>query len=464
MHVILRESVPFRAAAFREGKTERTTRILDEELWGLLERNWPDCQDLVLMLKKTGSASVTAEWALLKPIITTGASELRNQNQEFQMNRIVLSLFIILLGCQQNTSQVEKQSPSTQDYSDWHERALFLAGLPTSRAFQERPDIAKILKLPHYQDHVRQMNAFWTSVDRKRVAPMTAWWRAELSPRMDGIKTDTALYPLSGGDLLNFKLIYPDAKRYVMIAMEKPGRMPDPSSMTDPQLQEGLYSVRKMLGNIALTGYFFSRWMNWYMNPEKYGFFGTLPTVSVFLVRLGHRIETVDQTCVNEEGKLVTESVNPCYLPGYRIGFMDGNTGEEKELFYHSTRIDNALFSDSTARGRYIHSLGNVAVMMKAAVYLFHRSAHQEGARYLLEHSEVIVQDDSGIPYRSFKPDQWDITLYGTYRYPLPGMGVYPQQDLIRAYSQGSEHLPFAYGYGPKTAAKASGLMVAFSK
>ncbi|HBS06856.1 MAG TPA: hypothetical protein DEA96_17935 [Leptospiraceae bacterium] len=380
------------------------------------------------------------------------------------MHRIGISLIaILLLACQQNTSQVEKQNPEEAQYSEWHERALFLAGLPTSEEFRKKPEVARIIRLPHYQDHVRQMNAFWTTVDQKRVAPMTAWWRAELSPRMDGIKTDTALYPLSGGDLLNFKLIYPDAKRYIMIAMEKPGRMPAPDSMTDPQLQEGLYSVRKMLGNIALTGYFFSRWMNWYMNPEKYGFYGTLPTVSVFLVRLGHRIESVDQTCINEQGKLVTES-NPCYLPGYRISFIDGNTDEKKELFYHSTRIDNDLFSESTARGRYIQSLGKVAVMMKAAVYLFHRPAHQAGAQYLLEHSEVIVQDDSGIPYGRFDRDRWDITLYGTYRYPLPGMGVYPQQDLIRAYGQGSEHLPFAYGYGPKTAARASGLMVAFSR
>ena len=82
----------------------------------------------------------------------------------------------------------------------------------------------------------------------------------------------------------------------------------------------------------------------------------------------------------------------------------------------------------------------------------------------MLEHSEVIVQDDSGIPYRLFDKSRWDISLFGTYRYPLPGMGVYPQQDLIRAYAGGSEHLPFAYGYGPKTAARASGLMVAFAK
>lgn len=375
----------------------------------------------------------------------------------------ILLISALLLTCQQNTSQVEKQNPEELERSEWHDRALFLAGLPTSQKFQKRPEIARILKLPHYEDHRRQMNAFWSTVDRQRVKPMTAWWRSELSPRMDGVKTRTALYPLSGGDLLNFKLMYPDAKKYVMIAMEKPGSMPDPTSMTDPQLQEGLYSVRKMLGNIALTGYFFSRWMNWYMNPEKYGFFGTLPTVSVFLVRLGHEIRTVDETCVNEAGKLVLENTTPCYLPGYRITFRDGNTDEQKELYYHSTRIDNALFSESTARGKYIQSLGKVAVMMKAAVYLFHRQAHAAGAQYLMENSEVIVQDDSGIPYRYFSASNWDITLYGTYRYPLPGMGVYPQQDLIRAYNAGSEHLPFAFGYGPKTAARASGLMVAFS-
>lgn len=379
------------------------------------------------------------------------------------MNRISAILILFVAGfCQQNTSQVEQ--PVTEVNSQWQDRALFLAGLPTSKEYSERPEIAQILNRPHYREHQRQMNAFWSSVERQRVAPMTAWWRSRLSPRMDNVKTKTALYPLSGGDLLNFKLVYPHANRYVMIAMEKPGVMPAPNSMSDPQLQEGLYSVRKMLGNIALTGYFFSRWMNQYMNPEKYGFYGTLPTVSVFLVRLGHRIQDVEMTCVDAQGNLVFKRVNPCYLPGYRIRFQDAISGRDKELYYHSTRIDNDLFSHESARGKYIRSLGDVALMMKAAVYLFHRPAYTEGARYLLEHSEVIVQDDSGIPYRLFDKSRWDISLFGTYRYPLPGMGVYPQQDLIRAYAGGSEHLPFAYGYGPKTAARASGLMVAFAK
>lgn len=380
------------------------------------------------------------------------------------MRRIALILpLLFLVHCQQNGSQAEKPLP-IQKNSEWQNRALFLAGLPVSEDFQARPEIQELLKLPEYKKHRDQMNAFWSSVERHRVQPMTEWWRSELSPGMDGLKTRTALYPLSGGDLLNFKLIYPDAKRYVMIAMEKPGQMPDPSSMSTTQMYGGLASVQKMLSNIALTGYFFSRWMNWYMNPEKFGFYGTLPTVSVFLVRLGHEIRDVEHTCISESGELVTRTGTACNLPGYRIQFVDGRTGEDKELIYLSTKIDNSLFAKTTPGGQYIHSLGNVAIMMKAAVYLFHRPSHADGARYLMENAEVIVQDDSGIPYRFFNKDSWDITLYGVYGYPLPGMGVYPQRDLIAAYAAGAKPLPFEYGYGPKTAAKASGLMVAFPR
>lgn len=374
-----------------------------------------------------------------------------------------LFLTLLLLTCQQNNSQLEKEAPR-QENTKWQDRALFLAGLPASEEFEKRPEIAKILKLPGYLEHRRQMERFWSSVERQRVKPMTTWWRQELSPRIDGLKTRTALYPLSGGDILNLKLMYPDAQKYVMIAMEKPGQMPDPSSMSYGQLYGGLASVQKMLSNIQLTGYFFSRWMNQYMNPERFGFYGTLPTVSIFLVRLGHRIQDVQETCVNNEGQLTAAPAVICHIPGYRIQFIDGRTGESKELIYLSTVINNSLFSRSTPGGKYIHDLGEVAIMMKAAVYLFHRQSQYEGARYLLENAEVIVQDDSGIPYRYYDRRKWDITLYGTYLAPLPGMAVYPQRDLILAYRRGSRRLPFAYGYGPKTIARASGLMVAFSR
>ena len=31
---------------------------------------------------------------------------------------------------------------------------------------------------------------------------------------------------------------------------------------------------------------------------------------------------------------------------------------------------------------------------------------------FLLTHSKLILQDDSGIPFRFFEPEKWDIHLY----------------------------------------------------
>ncbi|MCB1165266.1 MAG: hypothetical protein KDK33_03870 [Leptospiraceae bacterium] len=373
-----------------------------------------------------------------------------------------VALYFLAL-CQPGANQ-RPSSPERQVNSVWQDRALFLAGLPASKEFESTPAIARILQSGEYQDHRSQMQGFWSSVERQRVTPMTDWWRGQLSPRLDNIESRVALYPLSGGDILNFKLMYPDAKRYIMIALEKPGTMPDPSQLSQTRLQGGLYSVRKMIGNIALTGYFFSRWMNQFMNPSSYGYYGTMPTVSVFLVRLGHRIQDIQEICIDEAGQPQSNFTGPCALPGYRIDFIDGRTDEEKDLIYLSSAIDNRLFSEDSPGGKFLRSQGELNVMMKAAVYLFHRPQHRAAAEYLLSHSEVIIQDDSGIPYAYFSHDRWNIDLYGTYLVPLPGMGVYPQRDLIEAYRKGAHPIPFEFGYGPKTVAKESGLMVAFRK
>lgn len=344
-----------------------------------------------------------------------------------------------------------------------HDRALLLAGLPVSDAFAAQPKIRALLNRPYYMQHRMKMNVFWRSVETHRISRIVPWREKYIGSK---VKNKTALYPLSGGDILNFSLIYPQAERYVMIAMEKPGDVPDPLALTDAQFKGGLLSLQQMLGNIAQTGYFFSRLMNQYMNPEQYGIHGTMPTVSIFLVRLGHTLESVEKTCVDDAGKLTTKTDGVCRLPGYRLRFRDGKTGIHKELIYISARIEDSLFSPDIPEGKFFRSLGKSSVMMKAAVYLLHSPRYIKVAQYVLDHADVVIQDDSGLPYRYFEESTWNTELYGAFVGPPPmsGIGFYPQPDLVKAFREKAGPLPFEFGYGQVSASRKSGMIVAYKK
>jgi len=67
----------------------------------------------------------------------------------------------------------------------------------------------------------------------------------------------------------------------------------------------------------------------------------------------------------------------------------------------------------------------------------------------VLDRSRFILQDDTGIPYRHFSPDEWDIRLYGDYVDPISDFSGVGQPDLKAAYADPAavKPLPFRLGY-----------------
>ncbi|MCB1164757.1 MAG: hypothetical protein KDK37_00540 [Leptospiraceae bacterium] len=373
--------------------------------------------------------------------------------------KLLLSIIVLLPFCSHPQTETISASPGN---SAWQNRALFLAGMPTDEEFAARPDIQRIQASPEYAKHARQMEEYWQSVKMHRTTRIQNWRESELDQRLKGHEADTVFYPLSGADFLNVSLLFPHAKRYIMMAMEKPGSLRDPAEITATELRQGYHSVEKMLNNITQTGYFFSKWMNAYLQPERMGYYGTLPTVSVFLVRLGHRIDDVQNICLDSKARI--GSGPDCVIPGYRIWFTDGRDGIQKQIVYLSAEIDEKIFSENSPLADFLVEQKQFDVMMKAAIYLFHLRKYAVGRDFLLRNGDVIVQDDSGIPFRYFSDTDWDLELYGDYRAPLRGLGIGVQQDMAKAFREKAHPLPFEYGYGNQTAARKSGLMVAIRR
>jgi hypothetical protein len=86
--------------------------------------------------------------------------------------------------------------------------------------------------------------------------------------------------------------------------------------------------------------------------------------------------------------------------------------------------------------------------LLKAASYLMHSDNFSQVRGYLLTHSKVIVQDDSGIPYRYFDRNKWNIRFYGRYIGPINRFLKNGQLDLAKDNSTANPtYLPFSFGY-----------------
>ena len=91
-----------------------------------------------------------------------------------------------------------------------------------------------------------------------------------------------------------------------------------------------------------------------------------------------------------------------------------------------------------------------IDAMFKAASYLTHRDQFSVIRGKTLELAQAIIEDDSGIPYRFFDHERFDVTLFGSYETPISIFKMRLQPDLKAAYKSGEvpvKTLDFGIGY-----------------
>ena len=116
-------------------------------------------------------------------------------------------------------------------------------------------------------------------------------------------------------------------------------------------------------------------------------------------------------------------------------------------------------------------NLSQVNTIMKAAVYLLHNEKYEPLAKSIMDRSQLILQDDSGVPYRMFD-ESWKLDLYGNYTRPVALKGMLDPYDNLRQPALATEYakrsegpLPFPYSYGIlRSGMKESMLMIARKK
>ena len=126
---------------------------------------------------------------------------------------------------------------------------------------------------------------------------------------------------------------------------------------------------------------------------------GTLPILFVFLARTGNAVTAVANVS------------SPA--PGVKITFS-GPAGHEQTLYYFKTDLSNGGRSGGFLK--WCAGQGPGLSLLKAASYLMHTGEFSNVRNFLLQNSEVLVQDDSGIPLHDLQaahldgPLLWDLS------------------------------------------------------
>lgn len=333
-------------------------------------------------------------------------------------------------------SSVLAMSAATAGEATADDTARYLAGLKPSDGSVLEP----FTKERGWISHSRALGKAWAGVDKNQLVPIKAWVEKYItkSPKF-------MLYTFSGPDFLYANAFYPDASTYVLSALEPVGPIPDITKLSRGHRSGGLQNLRVSMQAILNYSFFITKKMKTQLRGK---FKGTLPVLYVFLARSGKSIETAELIALDKDGNVSPrEGKAPKgEVRGAKITFTDGG-GEKKTLYYFSTDISNGGLK-KTGFLEFCKKFGAAGSLIKSASYLPHSGNFTTIRDFVLSQSEVLVQDDSGIPVRFLAKDKWKLMPFGRYLGPI---SIFPnryQRDARRLFAKPVEKkMTFGIGY-----------------
>jgi hypothetical protein len=318
-----------------------------------------------------------------------------------------------------------------------NDTARYLAGLTTEA---ESP-LARLTRDASWQQHARQFDAAWATLEKQQLFKVRAWSDTNVK-----VPARPLFYTFSGPDFVYANAFFPDATTYVMAGLEPVGPIPAIGERT----RHSLANLRASLNTILRISFFITSDMNSRLREGELK--GTLPILYVFLARSGKTIHEVSLVDLDKDG--VAHEVaqhRPAQRgvrtdPGAKIVFSDGN-GPRQTLYYFATDLSD-VGTRSSGFLKFCEMLGAGDALVKSASYLLHGGNFSNVRQFLLNRSKTIVQDDTGVPARYFKKEEWDLRPFGAYIGPIeifPGMY---QPQLQQIFRRGHPpKLDFGIGY-----------------
>jgi hypothetical protein len=334
------------------------------------------------------------------------------------------------------------------------ETARFLAG----KGGASDSVLAEHARTEAYAEYAEQIGSGWKQFQQPNSERMRTWWAGRAPARYS-----TVFYPFSGPDIGNALVFFPEADTYLMFGLEPPGAIPDLRAMQAEAIGAGLNELKASLSTILQVNYFFTKAMEKKLGSGPFN--NVTGLLMFFLAMSDCEVTGARRIAISQGGALVqgtaaddsTSGRSRSRVPGVEITFKRRGSKAQTIRYFMVNVEDAALAKSSPSFLTYLEGQGRFATMIKAASYLMHKEGIQEPAHFeqirslILTRSDLVVQDDSGVPLRLFARDTWKLLFHGKYEAPTPEFVKYLQKDLrVEMQRNSTGKLPFSYGYAFK--------------
>ncbi|MBL8785559.1 MAG: hypothetical protein JNJ59_11695 [Deltaproteobacteria bacterium] len=315
-----------------------------------------------------------------------------------------------------------------------------LAGLSTD------PNQAGADKAGVLGGYTKKTAQLWDTFEKQIGQPMRDWAKTELR-RTPG---ETIFYPFAGPDFPTAQLLYPEAGRYVLVALQKGGRVPDLQALPKDKANTYLKTFRAGWESFTLRGFYDTDDLK--RDTGKASILeGITPAFMAFAVRLGYTITDIQPIRISASGDDV--EVHPGdkgaqeTWDSVRLSLRSA-AGKAVLLDYVFLDLSDTNLKKHDNERRWIERMATNRVVTKAASHLMQKPFFSVVKSAILKSAPTVFQDETGIDYGELSA-AFEVTLYGKFTKANKLFIEGIQRSLAKAYKERKDikPLPFKVGY-----------------
>jgi hypothetical protein len=366
---------------------------------------------------------------------------------------IVLSLVTALtVPAQQNPAIVPRAIPVNTGPNDV---ARFLGGMPVP----ENSPLGQLMRDPAWQAHAAFFEDQFSKLHLRQLQKLHAWQATAFSESLQSIPV--VFYMFSGPDFLYVDQFFPNAAMYVLCGKEALGPPPDPLRIAN--LSSALGNLENAMKSSLNTTYFITKDMKIDLHEQNLN--GVLPILYSCIARADKSITNVSFGSLTSGGVFEEAALGKKggSTPGVRIRYTDNQSGSAQTLYYFTTDVSDGGIKAAPGFLKFCQRLGTGASFLKSPSYLLFENGFAGIRNFILDHSNMILQDDSGIPLAYFDPNKWNLRFFGVYLGPIDVFKQHYQPRLRELYQQANP-APLDFGFGYRWNFKEANLIVATRK
>lgn len=284
------------------------------------------------------------------------------------------------------------------------------------------------------------MHEEWERVVTDKVLPIQEWTDESPLAKLD---SSILFYPFAGADFLYSNCFFPRSNRIVMVGLEPVGSISEKLEFNS-EFYDYMKRIKTSLYTSNRSGYFMTINMGKELHQSDLN--GVLPLILFYARRQAFLISSINYVNLDENGKQIPSTYEAA--SGVVIKLTDKDRKTLKTIEYYSTDLSNGEFKPGSRFHTYFSTFQNKNVFLKAASYLLHNESFSNIRNVILENTNTLLQDDSGMPYKYVATNDWNVELYGKYTRPIGLFSSRVQSDLREEFQKRkAQELPFRIGY-----------------